>query len=60
MLLAQQWENGVFWEWDNVGLYLVHVYLGYLENPLDPLDFLIPRPSTHDPRLDFKKKCLFI
>ena len=29
----------------------VYQFIGYLENPLNPLDPLAPRPTTHDPRL---------
>ena len=43
-------------------LCLLRHYKGYLENPLDPLNPLAPRPSTHDPRpsTKFKKNvCLY-
>ena len=31
---------------------LLAILGGYLENPLDPLNPLAPRPTTLDPRLD--------
>ena len=36
---------------------IYRVTYGYLENPLDPLD---PRPTTLDPRLDFKKVSVYL